>query len=723
MPRAYGTTNAAPYAAAPAVGASGDTYFNTTSKLMYLSDGTQWIAIQSGGSGATFDGFTRTHASATGATDTTMAIPGATYTDIPLALAIDALGSTYTPNGTNTRFAVPADGVYDLSAHISAAAAGWPAASGLWWAITVNGLVLERTYTNGGQAYESSVIALQRYLRAGDLVAIMVYSGTATTIRVLGASGAYGATSDARQPYLSVWRAGTGPTGPTGPAGGLLGTTGYYYGYATGFGVAAGSLTPITWNTQGVISGFTPALGGSGVAITATIAGRYKVDAQITIANGATATAYFVCRLEHYNAVGTLLAQRDVVGPGVAASAYSEADVSGVFNMAVGDYVRALFQPAQAANLDARTWIEVTPVGGAKGDTGATGPDVTAAQSSWFYAQGNTGQNLPANTFTTILWGAPFLNNGFTFTNGAAEVYFTRAGKYRVAAQLTFSASGSPTASTCRVVHYNSTGTILRDQWVTGQGATAGWGAAESELIADAAVGDFVRVFCDPSGVTAATFANTRSALEITPVGGVKGDTGATGATGAAGAGAGTGFVARGEWSNAVAYNPMEVVTKNGVAFLAMAGSTNVDPGSLPAGSFTAVSDLQASIAAIGKILTWTPVFRQGVALAVNVASAWYARIGEWVIGEFNLAFASSGTAGQSLQMDLPVPLRNVTGGGGAQTIGEAFFYAGANQYPTMLAPSVNYTQFAIGTAYYTTQVLNSHNMSGFFMYPAPVGV
>ena len=42
MPRNYGTTNDAPYAAAPAVGVAGSTYYNTASKLLYLSDGTAW---------------------------------------------------------------------------------------------------------------------------------------------------------------------------------------------------------------------------------------------------------------------------------------------------------------------------------------------------------------------------------------------------------------------------------------------------------------------------------------------------------------------------------------------------------------------------------------------------------------------------------------------------------------------------------------------------------
>jgi hypothetical protein len=45
MPRAYGTTNAAPYASAPAVGLAGDTYWNTAQKVLYVSDGTAWNAM------------------------------------------------------------------------------------------------------------------------------------------------------------------------------------------------------------------------------------------------------------------------------------------------------------------------------------------------------------------------------------------------------------------------------------------------------------------------------------------------------------------------------------------------------------------------------------------------------------------------------------------------------------------------------------------------------
>ena len=41
--RDYGTTNAAPYASAPAVGLSGDTYWNTTEQALYVSTGSAWV--------------------------------------------------------------------------------------------------------------------------------------------------------------------------------------------------------------------------------------------------------------------------------------------------------------------------------------------------------------------------------------------------------------------------------------------------------------------------------------------------------------------------------------------------------------------------------------------------------------------------------------------------------------------------------------------------------
>jgi len=52
MPRSFGITNFQRYASAPAVGVAGDTYYNTTSGIAYVSTGSAWVAIGSGGGGS-----------------------------------------------------------------------------------------------------------------------------------------------------------------------------------------------------------------------------------------------------------------------------------------------------------------------------------------------------------------------------------------------------------------------------------------------------------------------------------------------------------------------------------------------------------------------------------------------------------------------------------------------------------------------------------------------
>lgn len=47
----YGSTSAAPYAAAPAVGLIGATYYNTVEKAVYVSDSTAWVKVGPGAGG------------------------------------------------------------------------------------------------------------------------------------------------------------------------------------------------------------------------------------------------------------------------------------------------------------------------------------------------------------------------------------------------------------------------------------------------------------------------------------------------------------------------------------------------------------------------------------------------------------------------------------------------------------------------------------------------
>jgi hypothetical protein len=54
MARDYGTTNVAPYASAPTVGPAGSTYYNTGTKVLYISDGTTWNVSSGGGAGPAY---------------------------------------------------------------------------------------------------------------------------------------------------------------------------------------------------------------------------------------------------------------------------------------------------------------------------------------------------------------------------------------------------------------------------------------------------------------------------------------------------------------------------------------------------------------------------------------------------------------------------------------------------------------------------------------------
>jgi hypothetical protein len=734
MPRAYGTTNAAPYAAAPAVGAAGDTYFNTTSKLTFISDGTQWIAMGgAGGSGG----------------------PSAVYryngTD-PTSIASGTVVLNTLHEARNGAAAYVSDSPpvgYDFTllstGWVTVGKAGWymvraqamtgsnVATAGSWISIRKNvpapdfpdaevaGITVCTKAMFVAIAYSSVNVVWMGWLKVGDQVAM--YQSATQNLAVPPPGTAHG--NDPFGPTLTI-AAVTGATGAAG-APGLPGnaavTGGFFYGSpSVGLALTGGTNSPITWTCLNGGS-FTPLIAAQGAALSPTQAGRYLVSAQITVSNGAAASAWCIAQIEHYNSGGALIATRQVVGPGCGANNYTQVDVSGVFDMVVGDYVRVIVNPNAAGNLDGRSFVEITPVGGA---TGPQGPDVTAVQSSWFYGQGNASTpNFTANTYNAIQWNT-LINNGFTLAN--PNVTITRAGKYRVATQVSgYANANSGSILSTRITQYDSTATV-KVQRVT-QGVlpnfSGGWFAGTCEAILDCAVGDIIQVAIQPNVVC--VFDSADSWLEITPIGGVKGDAGPIGPTGAPGAGAGTGFVARGDWVNTTAYNPMEVVTKNGVAFLAMAASTGVDPGSLPAGSFAAISDVLASIAAIGKQLTWVPAVHQpsnAAAIPITINSAWYSRIGEWVIGEFSLSITGSGTAGQFFALDLPVPIRT-NPSGMAMNIGTAYVYQAGNNYPILYQSGGNQNQvfFALGSNYMSTQLVNGNNMSGYFVYLAPVGV
>jgi hypothetical protein len=115
MPRSYGITNAAPYAAAPSIGAAGDMYWNTATKTLYVSDGATWNPWPSGGGGFTSPAIKFLTSNATLA-NRDIAIVDCTTGNVTITLPITA-GNEYTvkrvDNSANTLTVIPASGNID----------------------------------------------------------------------------------------------------------------------------------------------------------------------------------------------------------------------------------------------------------------------------------------------------------------------------------------------------------------------------------------------------------------------------------------------------------------------------------------------------------------------------------------------------------------------------------------------------------------------------------
>jgi microcystin-dependent protein len=325
-----------------------------------------------------------------------------------------------------------------------------------------------------------------------------------------------------------------GPAGLTGPQGPdvTLVQSSYAYLALASAGNTSGAWNIITWAVASppasFLNNFT--LAGSNQRVTASQAGRYRVQVEASV-NNSIAMNYAQLRLEQFNSIGSLIAQHDLVGTQMAAAGWTSPSHEAQFSMSVGDYIVASWQPngAGATISTTGTSISIIPVGGSKGDVG---PSVVQAQSSYFYAQASSSTPaMSANTQNVIWWLYPTIqNNGFTFNASGTNIIVTQAGKYRVAAQISGYSGGAGTIISTQISHLDSTATVKATRGQNNPlGANGMWTVATGETILDCAVGDIIQIFVNPNA--AFTINVTSSWLEITPVGGTKGDPGPPGGT------------------------------------------------------------------------------------------------------------------------------------------------------------------------------------------------
>ena len=515
--RSYGITNAAPYAVAPPVGLAGDTYFNTTSKTMFLSDGTQWIQVQGGSSTANY-WISRLVAN----TAISTTIEGT----LPIAAANMVAGFTLGAGGANIVCQVA--GKYAASL-VLMTGTSTASASPFWVGIQhyrgATGII---TWDNiglsavNGYPYNQVVATGEFDMQVGDTLAC-VAQAPATTYTV----GA--------QSTFMVWPIG-GPKGDPGPQGPDIAAaqSSYFYGVGN-----SGTSNPAS-NTQSMIcwttllnNGFTFVNGGHDITVTRT--GKYRVAAQISGYANSNGGSILSTNIKHYDSTATLKVQRtteSVIPQYVGGWCVGACEA--ILDCVAGDIIQVLFGSANAALIVSvgDTWLEITPIGGVKGDTGPVGPDVTLVQSSYFY--GNTSQVLTTDSTSRGLTWQPIFNNGFTL-NGV-NIVVGQTGKYRVASQV--SGNVATTASQWRIITVKHWSSVATGSTVKATRDTVNYGAAASgaglwatwfgEAILDCAAGDQIQIqVSSENGINVDQ--SGRNYVEITPVGGTKGDIGPSG--------------------------------------------------------------------------------------------------------------------------------------------------------------------------------------------------
>ena len=378
--RSFGITNAAPYATAPAVGSAGDTYYNTTSKTLYLSDGITWNAVSGGGGGSSTANYWISRLVANTAISTT--IEGT----LPIAAANMVAGFTLGAGGANIVCQVA--GKYAASLVLmtgTSTASPNPFWVGIQHYRGATGII---AWDNIGLAavngypYNQVVATGEFDMQVGDTLAC-VAQAPATTYTV----GA--------QSTFMVWPMG-GPKGDTGPAGisGALSLASWFY--STFNNLPSGGVTFNNANSTAQLilptspisaQNFTRHTSG-GVLVGQS--GKYLVEMHVSVyANRAVALSWMVGIVRVYR--GGVTADPDIVtiGPGTSAGWYTSVAHAVQLDLVAGDLVLFYGNPSDTCDLDTRSWLSISPIGGNKGDPGTPGTSVgTTAWTTFPFAAG-----------------------------------------------------------------------------------------------------------------------------------------------------------------------------------------------------------------------------------------------------------------------------------------------------------------------------------------------
>jgi len=505
--RNYGRTNVMPYTAPPPVGNDGDVYWNSSNKNLFMSDGTQWIQQSTAAWGAAW-GIVGTPGAAVAAGTSSNAIAD-------LANAT----TTVTPV-VGRRYVVFAEGlVYHEVANARA-----------------------RIYIRDGS---NTILQGGEYrpsFASGSAWQTIAYiwtpaAATATTFKISYGSGDTGnANIYADTQFVArIWVEDAGPAAPS-PAG--FGT--YMDGFRRRSSSADITVATSTWTDLPVDQimeayGSTYTYSAANKDITIPSDGLYEIHGAVQL-NGSAVLAT--------NSQITLIknANEGLSVGNTSTNAYDTLEVQWIGYLKQGDKIKLTYFNGNAGNVVIRSTttggytapisptLSIWRVGA--GLPGPPGPDITAAQSSYFY-----GVYTPAGSgnMTNGSWNYPtcstVYNNNMTLASGT-RITINQTGRYLVMAQMGLYASSAATQRADVLIdHRDSAGGIKQQRRYCGNQSVAAYNFQSTAAgIIDAVAGDYVQIGVLPySAGIQMDFGGQFSWVEVVPVGGVKGDIGPSG--------------------------------------------------------------------------------------------------------------------------------------------------------------------------------------------------
>jgi hypothetical protein len=597
--RSYGITNAAPYATAPPVGSAGDTYFNTTSKTMFLSDGTQWIQVQGGSSTANY------WASRLVANTV---IGNNVWTNLPIDVASMRSGFTLVSGAVRCDVAGKYSALAIVGTGTNTATANpfWVSIAQMRGAATIVAWDHIGLAAASGFPYNQADAAGQFDMQVGDtLVVNSLIAGAGFSVLT--------------QSSFFIWPMG-GPKGDKGDTGPDFTASQSSYAY---LGLVAGAVTANTWAAVSFIAATPPTtfingFTASGINLVAQNAGRYRVQLEVSLTGPTSPWAWAQLRLTQFNSGGTQIASHDMVSTGISGNAFFAGPVHEVmFNMAVGDYIQGYVMTPLAGNVDARSSILVMPVGGTKGDKGDPGIAGNLASANYWWGSFTGPATINPSTKVQLLPAAPALVQGFHLHANGTVAVCDVAGLYRIGIHLSQSwAARTQYTDTYIQVHDPTTMNILASSNPVGSnnmGSSNDYNPSDGELIASLRVGDYVAVWMAVDAIH--SFQASRSYLSIIPIGGAKGDPGTPGTSVGTTAWAALPFASG--WSNAGGYAPCQYRLEGDRVFLR--GGCTRNPNAISAGGSqiaTMPVGFRTPVAAISYIVQ---VFGGGIRLDIGL--------------------------------------------------------------------------------------------------------